>query len=173
MLPLFLLDKMNSILFDTPFGRAALVYHHRQIARILLPTPDLQVLQAELFPYAPNRPGRHPGVITDLAHRIQAYLNGNPARLPLELLEFSRCTPFKEQVLRVEYTIPYGQVRTYKWVAEQLEKPRAARAVGNALARNPFPLVIPCHRCIRSNGTLGGFQRPGLKEKLLKLEGAI
>ena len=56
-------------------------------------------------------------------------------------------------------------------IAEQVGRPGAARAVGTALSRNPFPLVIPCHRCVRSDGSVGGFRLPGLKERLLRLEG--
>jgi len=162
---------INGIIFDTPFGHTALVYQDR-VRRIFLPAPEIEALRAEMSPLSPRLVSRHPPFVTDLVSRIQSYLEGRySASLPLEALDFSRCSPFQQEVLRVEYTIPFGQVRTYQWVAAQLGKPNAARAVGNALARNPFPLVIPCHRCIRSDGSLGGFQRPGLKQKLLKLEG--
>ena len=79
--------------------------------------------------------------------------------------------PFTRAVLRITAGIPYGEVRSYRWVAERLGKPRAMRAVGNALARNPIPIIIPCHRVVRSDGALGGFAL-GLnwKRKLLDLE---
>lgn len=69
-------------------------------------------------------------------------------------------------------TIPYGETRSYKWVAEKLGNPRAVRAVGQALKKNPLPGIIPCHRVIRSDGSLGGFSQ-GLKKKreLLRGEG--
>ncbi len=69
------------------------------------------------------------------------------------------------------FVIPYGEVRTYRWVAAELGEPGGARAVGNALALDPFPVVVPCHRCIRSDGSLGGLQRPHVKKKLLAVEG--
>ena len=80
-------------------------------------------------------------------------------------------SPFTRAVLRITAGIPYGEVRSYRWVAERLGKPRAMRAVGNALARNPIPIIIPCHRVVRSDGALGGFAL-GLnwKRKLLDLE---
>jgi len=79
--------------------------------------------------------------------------------------------PFTRAVLRVTAQIPYGKVRSYQWIAERLGKPKASRAVGNALARNPIPIIIPCHRVVRSDGTLGGYAL-GLswKRRLLDLE---
>ena len=79
--------------------------------------------------------------------------------------------PFTRAVLRITAGIPYGEVKSYRWVAEQLGKPKAMRAVGNALAKNPIPIIIPCHRVVRSDGALGGFAL-GLnwKRKLLDLE---
>lgn len=79
--------------------------------------------------------------------------------------------PFTRAVLRITAQIPYGEVRSYRWVAERLGKPKASRAVGNALARNPIPIIIPCHRVVRSDGALGGYAL-GLhwKRRLLKLE---
>lgn len=79
--------------------------------------------------------------------------------------------PFTRAVLKITAQIPYGQMRSYRWVAERLGKPKAMRAVGNALARNPIPVIIPCHRVVRSDGTLGGYAL-GLhwKRRLLDLE---
>lgn len=83
-------------------------------------------------------------------------------------------SPFTRAVLKVTEAIPYGEIRTYRWIAEQLGKPRATRAVGNALARNPIPFIIPCHRVVRSDGSLGGYAL-GLswKKRLLKLENSV
>ena len=72
-------------------------------------------------------------------------------------------TEFQKKVYKVVKQIPKGQVRTYSWVAERIGNPKAARAVGNALNKNPFPLVVPCHRVVAKNG-LGGFSK-GIKEK--------
>jgi methylated-DNA-[protein]-cysteine S-methyltransferase len=74
-------------------------------------------------------------------------------------------------VLRVTSRTPHGEVRSYRWVAQCLKKPKGTRAVGNALARNPIPIIIPCHRVVRNDGTLGGFAL-GVKwkKRLLELE---
>lgn len=87
-------------------------------------------------------------------------------------IDWSRYTPFQRKVWEVVKTIPRGETRSYKWVAEKVSHPRAVRAVGQALKKNPLPGIIPCHRVIRSDGSLGGFSR-GLKKKreLLRAEG--
>ncbi len=87
-------------------------------------------------------------------------------------LDLSSFTPFQRKVLEVVKTIPYGETKSYKWVAERMGKPRAARAVGQALKRNPYPEVIPCHRVICSDGKLGGYSKGTQKKKrILKEEG--
>ena len=81
-------------------------------------------------------------------------------------------TPFEEAVYRVVRRIPKGQTRSYRWVAEQLGDPGLARAVGNALNRNPDAPRVPCHRVIKSDGSLGGFAGgPSKKRRLLRADG--
>ena len=82
-------------------------------------------------------------------------------------------TTLQIKVWKYLKTIPKGQTRTYKQVAIAIKKPKAIRAVANAIGKNPYPIVIPCHRVIRSDGKLGGYSGPGglkLKKKLLKKE---
>ena len=82
------------------------------------------------------------------------------------------CTPFKLRVYAAAKKIPRGEVRSYKWVAEMAGNRRAYRAVGNALNKNPFPVIIPCHRVVKSDGSLGGFAKgAAAKLRLLKKEG--
>jgi O-6-methylguanine DNA methyltransferase len=79
--------------------------------------------------------------------------------------------PFTRAVLKITAQIPYGEVRSYQWIAQKLGKSRASRAVGNALARNPIPIIIPCHRVVRSDGTIGGYALGrNWKKRLLELE---
>jgi methylated-DNA-[protein]-cysteine S-methyltransferase len=83
-------------------------------------------------------------------------------------------SPFSVKVYNAVLNIPLGQVRTYKWVAQQCGKPKAARAVGQILKRNPYPLIIPCHRVIRTNNEAGGYALgPKRKKMLLDLERKI
>lgn len=84
-------------------------------------------------------------------------------------------TPFQWKVLQAAIEIPLGQTRSYKWVARKIGNPNAARAVGGALKRNPYPIIIPCHRVIKENGSLGGYAGKYGKKKarLLDLEKEI
>ena len=84
-------------------------------------------------------------------------------------------TKFEWTVLKAVMEIPLGQTRSYKWVAQQIGKPKALRAVGQALRKNPYPLMIPCHRVIKSDGQLGGYagKMGGKKAHLLETEGII
>lgn len=85
-------------------------------------------------------------------------------------------TPFQQKVWRELLKIPKGSVATYAFIAKRVGRPRAVRAVANAVAANPWPIRIPCHRVVRSDGTLGGYSGPGGvggKRKLLRKEGAI
>jgi methylated-DNA-[protein]-cysteine S-methyltransferase len=83
-------------------------------------------------------------------------------------------TEFEKRVLRVVSRIPLGEVRTYRWVAQRAGRPRAWRAVANALAKNPFPILIPCHRVVGSGNYLGGYALGrDLKKQLIQLEKKI
>lgn len=80
-------------------------------------------------------------------------------------------TDFEKKVLKVTTKIPFGCLRTYKWVAREAGRPGAWRAAANALSKNPYPLIIPCHRVVKSSGQSGGYSLgAGLKKKLIKLE---
>jgi len=110
--------------------------------------------------------------ITELSNKIQSFLEGEVVTFELDIISLEECSEFQRKVLIAEHKIPRGWVSTYGRIAQSLEIPGGARAVGRALARNPFPIIIPCHRTIRSNGELSGF-RGGLRMKraLLELEG--
>ena len=86
-------------------------------------------------------------------------------------ISFKDRTPFQQKVYEVVGRIPFGQTRSYKWVAGKAGNPEAVRAAGQALKRNPFPLVIPCHRVVKSDGKTGGYiWGSKVKERLLTLE---
>lgn len=113
-----------------------------------------------------------PDWLVELKKALKAYFEGEKVAFSAPL-GLSSLPLFYQLVYLKAQEIPYGETRSYQWVATQVGNPKAARAVGQALKNNPFLVVVPCHRVIRSDGSLGGWSGPeGLKEKLLKLEGA-
>ncbi|MEN2974671.1 MAG: methylated-DNA--[protein]-cysteine S-methyltransferase [Candidatus Caldarchaeales archaeon] len=107
--------------------------------------------------------------LVDLEEAIDKYFNGESISLDYNL-DISG-TRFQKKVWSIVKEIPYGEVRSYKWIASRVGNPKAARPVGNAVASNPVVLIIPCHRVIRSNGSIGRYgDLDWLKVKLLRLE---
>jgi methylated-DNA-[protein]-cysteine S-methyltransferase len=141
------------------------------VTHIFLSKPQQPAEQRanRLFPNAVS--GTSP-LIADLVIALQSFLQGEPVEFDLKRLDWSQCTDKQQQVLRAEAGIPRGWISTYKRIAQHIGIAKGARAVGNALARNPFPLIIPCHRAVKSDGTLGGYQGGlAMKRKLLENEG--
>jgi len=110
--------------------------------------------------------------ILHLANLMQSFLSGQLVKFDLNLLAFETCSNFQQRVLLAENNIPRGWVSTYGRIGKYIGVSKGARAVGNALAGNPFPIIIPCHRAIRSDRTLGGYQGGmEMKRALLEFEG--
>lgn len=110
--------------------------------------------------------------LDELAAQLSGYFNGERQRftIPLDL----RGTPFQQQVWRALQTISYGEVWSYRQLATAIGRPQASRAVGAANARNPVPILVPCHRLVSSSGTLVGYAGGiALKQRLLQREGAL
>jgi methylated-DNA-[protein]-cysteine S-methyltransferase len=158
----------------TPLGEFIIlwVFHQGrpQIVRVLLAgpaSPPEQAYKSALLTRAATCPE-----IEALADDMEAFLDGAAITFSLDSVLLYHCSPFQQQVLRAEHGIPRSQVSTYQLLAAFIGKPSAARAVGTALATNPFPIIIPCHRAIRSDRTLGGFQGGlPMKRALLEKEG--
>jgi methylated-DNA-[protein]-cysteine S-methyltransferase len=106
----------------------------------------------------------------DLTKRFRDYFSGKNVAFP-DKLDYNGFTSFQCKVWEVARLIPYGNTKNYGWIAHQIGNPGAARAVGQALGRNPFPVIVPCHRVLASDGSLGGFTGGSeLKKRLLALE---
>ena len=168
----FFYQRLNSI-----FGEIGLVWtpgkesDSPMVIRIFLPSEgcEMKVVIQETFPGAVPRTNT---TVEQIIRRIGRCLVGDAVEFSLNHLNLAACGAFQKQVLHLDFQIPRGSVSTYGRLACRSGHPRAARAVGTALAGNPFPVIIPCHRVIRSDGTLGGFGG-GLKMKraLLEMEG--
>ena len=110
-------------------------------------------------------------VIGDAAHQLREYFGGERDRFDLPL-DFTGVSPFTRAVLEATAEVPFGRLDTYREIARRVGKPSATRAVGNALGRNPIPVVVPCHRIVRSDASLGGYTGGShIKQRLLALEG--
>jgi len=108
-----------------------------------------------------------------LIKKINLYFLGKKVSFEGCKMDWSSLSPFQGKVLRAAMKIPYGTVSTYGKLAKTIGHPKSSRAVGNALSKNPFPPIVPCHRIVRGDGKVGGFSAGGgkkLKEKLLRME---
>jgi len=113
---------------------------------------------------------RSPSLFDDLIKRLRIYFGGGIVGFP-DKLDLEEASPFQRRVWAVTRLIPYGNTRSYKWVAEQIGKPGASRGAGQALSKNPLPIIIPCHRVVKADGRLGGFGGGlEMKRRLLNLE---
>ncbi len=162
-------------LVTTAFGALAVVWQESdtgpRVQQIFLPSEHTSAenLIQTTFKAACGHPS---AAIAALGEQIQRFLDGEAAEFSLDVIALDSCSAFQRRVLLAEFGIPRGWVSTYGRIARRLGVPGAARAVGSALARNPFPIVIPCHRAVRANGELGGYQGgPKMKRALLELEG--
>lgn len=161
----------------TPFGAVAVLWSaHRgqpDVRRVLLSKPELsaeELVQRSFPDFRPSSCGK----VDLVADRIVAFLSGEDIGFSLDLAPLDLCSKFQQRVLRAEHGIPRGSVSTYQRIANHLGNPNGARSVGTALATNPFPILIPCHRAIRSDGTLGGYQGGlEMKRTLLEREGIL
>jgi methylated-DNA-[protein]-cysteine S-methyltransferase len=161
----------------TPFGPVAVLWsdyrREPKICRILLSKAGISAKHA-IKKFFPDSVASSCAEINILVDQIEAFLNGEDIQFSLGVVRLDLCPAFQQKVLRAEHAIPRGRVSTYHLVARHLEKPNGARAVGTALATNPFPIVIPCHRAIRSDGALGGYQGGlPMKRTLLEMEGIV
>ena len=163
------------ILQPSPFSTVGIVWETRDtepaICRIFLPSSHLSAEERIQASY-PGISPRSCRPIAAIAERILRFLEGENISFKLDAIALDRCSTLQQRVLLAESNIPRGFVSTYGRIAKHLGCPQGARAVGTALAQNPFPILIPCYRSILSDGALGGFQGGcEMKRALLVQEG--
>lgn len=157
---------------DSPLGELLLAATPAGLVRVALPgqatDATLEVLARRVSP----RILEHPGRLDQARREIEEYFEGRRRAFDLQL-DWRLTGGFRRRVLEATARIPYGRTSTYAAMASAAGSPRAHRAAGSALGSNPLPLVVPCHRVLRSGGTLGGYGG-GLPAKrlLLDLEGS-
>jgi methylated-DNA-[protein]-cysteine S-methyltransferase len=162
--------------FDTALGRCAVVAGPEGLLGVLLPSSDERVMRgriSRLYPYAIERAPR--GAVADAVVRIQALLTVGEADLSPIVLDVSRIGGFERQVYEIARGVPPGRTITYGEIARRIGDVAESRRVGQALGRNPWPIVVPCHRVLGADGKAGGFSAPGgvdTKMRMLALERA-
>lgn len=166
------------LLFPTSLGRAGIAWNDRGLIAVELPDvgqgKPLARLRAAAGSDAPSDAHDLPW-IADAIARLTRYFDGADEDLSTIPLDYSSAPPFHRKVYDVACRIDRGQILTYGDLAAQAGSPGASRAVGQALARNPLPILVPCHRVVAAGGKPGGFSAPGgliTKARLLALEGA-
>jgi len=163
-------------LFDTAIGRCGIAWGGHGVAGVQLPEagePETRARMLQRFPAAGEAPP--PPEIEQAIERIVALLCGASSDLSAVALDMEHVPAFHRRVYEVARTIPPGTTLSYGDIAARVGAPGAARAVGQALGRNPFPIVVPCHRVLAAGGKIGGFSAQGgviTKRRMLAIEGA-
>lgn len=161
-------------LFDTEFGFGGVVANEQGLVEVFLPfagdsEAQLAVHLNTIYPHATCENS----LTREAADRLRRYFAGEAVNFDLPI-DWSGFTPFQKMVYEVVVQIPYGSVDSYAAIASRAGRPTAARGVGTAMARNPLPIIIPCHRVVGASGGLTGYSAPGgiiSKKWLLQREG--
>ncbi|MFQ5461801.1 MAG: methylated-DNA--[protein]-cysteine S-methyltransferase [Phycisphaerae bacterium] len=161
---------MQYTIFATPWGDFAFVDRNTRIVASYLLCSRRTMLQRIGREWPDAQPADD--LMPEVRREILRYFEGEPVSLDVPI-DLSSVSPFRRRVLEICREIPYGQTSSYAELARLAGSPAAARAVGGAMAHNPISLLVPCHRVLRSDGSLGGFSSPhgtDLKQRLLAME---
>ena len=161
--------ELKYITFDTDMGWVGILASAKGLLATTLPQRSVEEAH-QLSGLSASQAKWSPELFADLMERFKLYFSGHTVVFSDEL-DFSAATPFHRKVWETTRLIPYGETRSYLWVAKQMRRQRAARAVGQALGKNPLAIIVPCHRVIASDGGLCGFGGGlEMKQHLLHLE---
>ncbi len=167
-------SRVMACIFRTRWGWMGVSGTTKGIDAVVLPKASRQAVLSELgLPSAELLEGRTSPRLREAQAQLTGYLAGTRRSFDLSL-DLSRGTSFQQKVWRTLRRVSYGRLRSYQWVAVRVGGRQYARAVGNAVGANPMPIMIPCHRIVAQDTSLGGFSG-GLptKRKLLTLEGTL
>jgi methylated-DNA-[protein]-cysteine S-methyltransferase len=164
-------------LFDTGLGRCAIAWGRRGVTAVELPAADERATRRRIKRSHPEATeSAPPPPVARAIAAIAALFEGSADELGDVVLDMERVPEFNRRVYDVTRTIPPGATLSYGEVAQRIGEPASAQAVGQALGRNPFPIVVPCHRVLAVDGSLRGFSAPGgidTKRRMLAIEGAL
>ncbi|MBI4654573.1 MAG: methylated-DNA--[protein]-cysteine S-methyltransferase [Nitrospirae bacterium] len=144
-------------IFESPVGTLYLIFSGEFLVRISFKKPSRIAFRKNSAP-------------ENFIKELNNYFHGGDSSFS-QKIKFLNATEFDKKVCNCLTEIPFGETRTYKWVAERIGNPKAVRAVGKALSRNPLLIVLPCHRVIESDGSIGGYSSGvNIKRRLLEME---
>jgi len=156
-------------LLETSFGTVGIIFKGDKAVRITLPSTKTNA-QKEIRSISPEAEEHSTGM-QSLAEMIQGFFYGENVVISMDFVDISLVTPFQLRVLMTERSIPRGKTASYSWLARNAGT-KAIRAAGSVLARNPWPIVVPCHRAVHKDRSIGQYQGgPSMKRKLLEMEG--
>ena len=171
------------IITSSPIGEITIIWRKKpqfQIEEIIISNPNQTSSQIAKEKYekegelAINKKSKQ---LNKVLREMENYFNEKDYKFSLKYLNLDKLKPFQRAVLEAEFKTEKGTVNTYKDLAKEIGSPKAYRAVGSALAKNPFPIIIPCHRTVKGDRTIGGFSgfAGGLESKktLLELDGLM
>ncbi len=168
----------QACLFPTALGDMAIAWKDEMVTGVFLPEANGKKLLTRVRSKqrSPSLAWTEspPSFVGHMAASIRSHLRGEAQEFSLEHLSMKKGSPFFQKVYACSQKIPSGKVLTYRELAKAAGSPKAFRAVGQAMARNPFPIVIPCHRVVGTGKSAGGFSAHGglkTKARILKLEG--
>jgi methylated-DNA-[protein]-cysteine S-methyltransferase len=171
------MSQLSYALFDTAIGPCAVVWGEAGLRGTFLPESDPERTRARVARKFPDSVEAEPSAEVGAAiEGMAALLRGEAADLMDVRLDTAGMDPFHLRAAAVARTIPPGQTMTYGQIASRLGEPHAAQAVGQAMGKNPFPIIVPCHRVVAAGGRTGGFSAPGgarTKLRMLEIEGAL
>jgi methylated-DNA-[protein]-cysteine S-methyltransferase len=158
---------------ESPVGELLLAVTPRGLAYVAFEDEERDELLAKLSRQLSPRILEHPAATDEVRRQLDEYFAGDRTRFELKL-DRRLMRGIARDVLAATAKVPFGRTTTYGTVAERIGRPRASRAVGNALGSNPIPIVVPCHRVLRAGGDVGGYAGgPDRKRRLLALEGSL
>lgn len=170
-------QQIAYMVFGTPIGNCGIAWiesGQQPLVLFALPEANPSTIEQRLGRNSEvRRSASAPPAIAEIVGRVCSHLKGQPQDFRDVALDLTSTGRFERQVYDEARSIPSGQTRTYGEIARAIGQPDAARAVGQALGRNPIPLIVPCHRVLAANGKLGGFSAPGgpaTKLRLLEIE---
>jgi methylated-DNA-[protein]-cysteine S-methyltransferase len=158
---------------ESPVGELLLAVTPRGLAYVAFEDEERDELLARLSRELSPRILEHPKATDEVRRQLDEYFAGERTRFELKL-DRRLMRGIARDVLAATAKVPFGRTTTYGTLAERIGRPRASRAVGNALGSNPIPIVVPCHRVLRAGGDVGGYAGgPSRKRRLLTLEGSL